>query len=173
MKPVLRFLLFGFLFLSSCQPVSPAVIELANFQENFVDVKVTLLRAEDGQPSLAATFTPLEPNLRLYSKDIPRSGVDGVGRPALIEIPPDSDLRAAGSLRESVAPQSVFMDTPELPVYPPGSVTFFLPVILPPGSGWVTREILVTYMACSDYACRAPVEGKVVPVYIPQRDAWN
>lgn len=168
-KPLL--LLFLLLLLTACQPAQNQTLELTRSTESFVEVVITLTRAAEGQAYLSATFTPTESKLHLYSKDIPLGGVDGLGRPALLELPKDSLIQINGELTESVPSQSLLADEPDLLMYPEGSITLTLPVTLPPGKDWFDDRVIVTYMACSGYNCRPPVEGKVIPIHIPQRDA--
>src|SRR2546428_330591 len=52
------------------------------------------------------------------------------------------------------------------PVYPEGAVTLRLPVILTPKDS-ATAVLSVTYMACSDRICLAPVIDKRIAVRIP------
>ncbi|MDD2920646.1 MAG: hypothetical protein PHQ36_00005, partial [Anaerolineales bacterium] len=129
--------------------------------------------AEDGQVFLSATFTPVEASLHLYSKEIPRSGVDGLGRPALLELAQDSTIKANGPLIESAPAQSLLSGPQDLRVYPAGAVTLSLPVILPAGKNWINEKVIITYMACTDYGCRPPVEGKIIPIRIPENEAFN
>lgn len=98
-------------------------------------------------------------------------GVEGLGRPTLLELTANSHLTAAGSLTESVKAQAPDFGPSELFVYPSGPVTLSLPVELPTGEGWIEDKIQVTYMACSSVKCKPPVEGKVIPVRIPGEDA--
>ncbi|MBK9207632.1 MAG: hypothetical protein IPL71_04735 [Anaerolineales bacterium] len=69
-SPLILILLLG----TSCQstPHTAQKIELANVLENKVQVSITLEKDQSGQPILSATFTPQDPNLHLYSKDIPK-----------------------------------------------------------------------------------------------------
>ena len=67
-----------------------------------MEVSIALTRDEDGQFILSATFTPQLLNMHLYSKEIPRNGVDGLGRPTLLELAEGSTLKANGELTESV-----------------------------------------------------------------------
>lgn len=168
-RPAFLFLLFSFFF-SACRPAQNQPIELARFTENFVEVVVALSRSSDGA-YLSATFTPTEGNLHLYGKDLPRKGVDGLGRPALLELAPDSILQAAGELVESAPAQNLLPDAPGLLMYPEGSITLTLPVVLPEGSEWFDDHVLITYMACSGYNCRPPVEGRRVSIRVPQKEA--
>lgn len=158
--------------LSACQPAQPISIELARSTESDVEVVVTLTRTDE-QTYLAATFTPTEDKLHLYSKDIPRSGVDGIGRPALIELAPESSIKASGELIESAPAHSLQDGLSDLPIYPAGAITLKLPVTLPAGKNWVNEQVIVTYMACTGYSCRAPVENKVIPIFIPQNEALD
>ena len=148
-----------------------ATLTLATFSENDVAVVVQLRRAADGQVFLAATFTPLEAGYHLYSKDIPRNGVGGLGRPTLLELTPNSRMQAAGALTESVASEVSDADPSGILIYPNGPVTLTLPVRLSPGSGWVDDEISLTYMACRATKCKAPVVGQTIPIKIPGADA--
>jgi hypothetical protein len=163
------FPLLLFLF-AACQPAQNQPLELARSTENFVEVVITLTRTDE-QAYLSATFAPTEGKLHLYSKDLPRQGVDGLGRPALLELPADSILKASGELTASAAPQSLLADAPDLLMYPEGAITLTLPVILPEGTEWFDDHVLVTYMVCSGYNCRPPVEGKSISIRIPQRAA--
>jgi hypothetical protein len=146
-------------------PTPAAAYPLASFTESRVTVEIALEVDENGQTWLAAEFTP-EDGYHLYSMDLPRNGVDGVGRPTLLELVSGSRLAAAGSLTESVS--AVQDDGPAgLLVYPAGSVTLRLPVLLPSGKGWFDEQVSVTYMACRGSQCFRPVVGKLVPVRVP------
>jgi hypothetical protein len=169
-----RSLIFLFLILlTACQPAQRPTFELARSTENSVEVIIAITRANDGQVYLTATFTPVENKLHLYSKDVPKNGISGLGRPALLELAKDSGLKANGELIESAPAQNPLSGPQELFIYPAGAVTLSLPVILPEGKNWFNDEVVVTYMACTEYNCRPPVEGKIIPVQIPQNEALN
>jgi len=169
MKRLFCFLLFAFaLILSACTPPQASLpLPLASFTESSVEVSIALARDSSGQFSLAATFTPTEADMHLYSKDLPLEGQDDLGRPTLLELIPSSSLMAAGELTADAEPFSDPDDGYGLPLYPAGPVTLRLPVSLPNGDGWVDAQVSVTYMACSGYACRAPVIGKVIDIRVP------
>jgi hypothetical protein len=156
---------------SSCQ--SPGghgpgeTLPLATTSENFVEVTIKLENKGDGKIYLSATFNPLLSGLHLYSKDIPKNGADGLGRPTLLEIASDSLIKTSGDLLESIPSQIPEFEPKNLLVYPPGAITLSLAVILPEGDQWVKDRVLVTYMACNESGCRPPVEGKVIPIQIP------
>ncbi|RPJ22377.1 MAG: hypothetical protein EHM33_23680 [Chloroflexi bacterium] len=156
----------------SCASVPSEPIALAAFNENFVDVSITLERDPAGNAVLSATFTPSDGH-HLYSKDIPVNGVMGLGRPTLIELTEESQITALGELIESAQAQEPDFEPKELFVYPAGAVTLRLPVQLPPGNSWIEDEIKITYMACTAYQCKPPVEGKIVPVRIPGAEAFE
>lgn len=144
---------------------------LAEFTESYVNVSITLEHVEAGKAVLEATFTPTEPDAHLYSMQLPRDGIDGLGRPTLIELPFGEGMRMAGELQESQPSQedSVASDLPSLPVYPAGPVTLSLAVTLPEGSGLVNDQVIITYMACTPRGCHKPVMSKLVDVQVPTR----
>lgn len=151
---------------ASCAPVKSKHILLAAFTENDVGVSIFLEPQSEEKYILSATFTPPE-GYHLYSKDIPLTGIDGVGRPTLIELTPTSQLNAAGDLRESVKAQEPDFEPKALLIYPAGPVTLSLPVELPTGNGWTEAEVQITYMACSASQCKLPVVGKRVLIAVP------
>ena len=155
---------------ASCTPASNELITLDSFTENYVEVSIYLERNSTGKYFLSATFTPPS-GYHLYSKDIPYTGVNGLGRPTLLELTTASQMRAIGELTESAKAQEPGFEPKELLVYPLGAVTLSLPVELPPGREWIEDEIKITYMTCSDSQCKPPVEGKIVLVRIPGTDA--
>jgi hypothetical protein len=152
--------------LVSCTSGQSKPIPLASFNESYVNVSVSLVQEPDGIYVLSATFTPPK-GYHLYSKDIPATGVDGLGRPTLLELSSNSLIKAAGPLTESVIPLVPDFEPRELLVYPAGAVTLSLPVELPAGDQWREDELSVTYMACSPTECKPPVVGRIVPVRVP------
>lgn len=152
--------------LVSCTPEANVPISLASFTQNYVEVSIYLERNANGDYFLLGTFTPPD-SYHLYSKDIPLQGVDGLGRPTLLELTSNSQMRATGNLIESAKAQESPFEPRELLVYPQGAITLSLPIELPAGDGWLDDEIQVTYMACSASLCKPPVEGKIIPVRVP------
>ena len=142
---------------------------LASFKEHDVEVSIQLRQQSDGRYFLEATFTPPQ-GYHLYSKDIPATGVDGLGRPTLLELTPNSRMISTGVLIESEKSQPPDFEPKELSVYPSGPVTLSLPIKLPAGDRWVDDELAVTYMACSAGTCKPPIENRIVPVRIPGVD---
>src|SRR5258708_826917 len=94
------------------------------FTQNGVTVEVHLEGDEQQGLVLVATYTPLQHGYHLYSKDLPRTGINGVGRPTLLEISPSDNgaLSAAGDLAESVAAEPEIIEGFDEPfmVYPEG-----------------------------------------------------
>lgn len=152
-----------------CTSAQSETISLASFTENYVRVSIYLERNSEGEYTVSATFTPPE-GYHLYSKDIPITGIDGLGRPTLLELTSNSPMKATGALIESVNAEAPGFGPGELLVYPAGAVTLSLPVELPPGNGWTEDELQVTYMACSASQCKPPVVAKKVLVPIPGAD---
>jgi hypothetical protein len=176
----LRFLSLAFTMLlfcmAACTPDLAApkgqAISLASFTENYVDVSIYLERDSIGNYSLSATFTPPD-GYHLYSKDVPLSGVGGLGRPTLLELTNESHIKVNGELTESLKAQGPNFEPKELLVYPLGAVTLSLPVELPSGNDWVDDEIKITYMACSDSQCKPPVVGKIIWIRVPGADVFD
>lgn len=163
LQVTVTFLLLA-LFTASCAPSAP---ELAHFTENDVEVSIWLEKTGEGY-ILSATFTPPK-GFHLYSKDILRSGMDGLGRPTLLELPENAEIRASGQLMESVPAEIPPFEPKDLLVYPAGPVTLSLPVTLPETKGAFEDTIIVTYMACSNTGCKPPVVGKLVTIKVPAR----
>jgi len=156
----------------SCAPSNYDTIALASFTENYVEVSIQLEQTGAGAHVISATFTPPE-GYHLYSKDIPITGVDGLGRPTLLELTSSSETMATGTLIESVEAEVPNFGPRELLVYPASAVTLSLPVELPPGNDWIEDELQVTYMACSASQCKPPVVGKIVRVRVPGAEAFD
>ena len=174
-----RSILLAFLvvFLSaSCLPESlrrdNSSLSLASFVENGVAVSIQLNHDGDGGAILAATFTPPK-GFHLYSKDIPFDGLDGLGRPTVLELLSESQMKVVGPLSESAKAEVPDFEPRELLVYPAGPITLSLNVELPAGKNWFDDSLSVTYMACSETLCSPPVEGKVVSVRIPGADIFK
>jgi hypothetical protein len=176
MKHMLRIflpLLTALLLTTSCQPKTIVIYELATSAENNVTVSVTLTPNGDGKATLAATFTPQASGLHLYGKDIPKAGLDGLGRPTLLELPKDSHLQSVSGLVESAAPQTPASPPFELLIYPEGAVTLSMQVALPEGNDWLDDQVIVTYMACDETGCRPPVQQKPIAVKIPGKGLFQ
>lgn len=154
------------MFISSCSSKRGEMLLLETFTKNSVMVSIYLGKMQDGQDALVASFAPPE-DAHLYSKDIPRTGVDGLGRPTLLELTQNSQMKAIGTLMESPLAQIPEFEPKNLLVYPSGVVTLTLPVTLPTSENWVDDEISITFMACSDNGCKPPVENEVIIVHIP------
>jgi hypothetical protein len=167
---VISILLALTVFSAACAPRADVVrgqtLALATSSENGVEVSITLERTPEGTFLLHATFIPPEGN-HLYSKDIPITGVDGLGRPTLLELTADSKMQALGSLGENVSAIDLDFEYQKLPIYPVGAVTLSIPISLPPGTSWVDDVVSVTYMACNDTGCKPPVLGKLIAVRVP------
>lgn len=141
---------------------------LTRFAERDVAVEIALERTQSGKTWLVGTYTPSQATLHLYGKDLPKSGIHGVARPTLLELVSSASVRTAGPL---VADQpTIDLQVAALgltfPVYPEGAVTLRLPVTLTARDS-VTAVLSVTYMACSDRTCMAPVIDKRIAVTIP------
>lgn len=146
--------------------------KLYSFDENNVRVTIYLEYDAEKQPVLLALFEPLLENYHLYSKNTPKTGVDGIGRPTLIELSANSSINARGEIIESktaiVDSYSDLSLSAPLYVYPDGPVALSLPVSIAEINRTVLSEIVfITYMTCSSNGrCTAPVVNKAINITI-------
>ncbi len=152
--------------LVSCTSVPSMPIQLASFTENDVSVSIYLEHASAGNYFLSATFTPPD-GYHLYSKDLPIHGINGIGRPTLLELTTNSQMKVLGRLAENIPAENFYFEHNEFMVYPLGAVTLSLPIELSPVNTWVTDELKITFMACSSTQCKPPMEGKIVSIRVP------
>jgi hypothetical protein len=141
----------------------------ADLVEGGVAVRVALVRDGHERGRLVAWFTPLRSDLHLYSVDLPKQGVRGLGRPTLVELDGSGSIKRDGALTAD-RPLVALLVKPgvPLPVYPVGPLTLTLPVRLRrPGAA--TTPVFVTYMACSDRVCLPPVVHRRIAVAMPAR----
>ncbi|HLY25990.1 MAG TPA: thioredoxin family protein [Aggregatilineales bacterium] len=148
-------------------------IQLAEFEENGVRVVIALERDAKADACLAATYTPRAPGFHLYDSGLPRTGINGVGRPTLLEIVTTQGIEPSGPLSASVAPledRLVGFDAP-FTIYPDGPVTLRQPIRISAGKQSATAVLAITYMACSSHGvCLPPVEYHRLAVTIPPAD---
>lgn len=143
-----------------------ATSSVASFTEN--GVRVTLMFEGDGA-WLRATFAPTDSTAHLYSKDLPKGGVEGLGRPIRI----DADQSSSVQLGEPTADRTVQTDFiaalhVSVPIYPAGPVTLRFPV---KRHGRGPAVFRVSYMACGERGCLAPVTNRVLTVALPATPA--
>ena len=146
-----------------------APTHLFGFTKNDVAVEIALKKYSPERLELLATFTPTREHFHLYSKDLPRDGLAGLGRPTLLEVRSPSDvIRLTGPLTANQPPRELYYKTLDVsfPVYPEGAVTLSQPF------AWTGKmdavELSVTYMACSDQTCLAPVIDKRFTAKFPR-----
>ena len=163
------FVLFGVCLILLFQVSSAPRLSLASFTENGVTVEIALERESSGQTFLAGTFMPTDANFHLYSKDLPREGLDGVGRPTLLEIVSSGGVRPTGQLVADQPTIDLRAETfgHSLLVYSTNPVTLRLPVALSDRGLFVPTELSITYMACSRDTCLPPVMDRRVSVITP------
>jgi hypothetical protein len=156
---------------STAQPQSQSADSsrlLTSFTENGVHVEIHLEKDNNGL-SLVATYRPTNARFHLYSKDLPPGGLNGLGRPTVLEIS-GNGVESAGALLASVPTIKLNATwSPEpVPVYPEGPVTLRLPIrFLLDATSPIPAELSLTYMTCSDAICLPPVEGKIIPIQLP------
>lgn len=151
-----------------------AADEVGRFEggETGVDGVFRLERGEGRAAVLVAELTPRqaadESPWHFYHEDLPRGGLDGIGRPTLLELPEGGPLRATGPQLIDAAvkqlPSGLGFD---VPTYAAGPITIRLPVELPVGEGPVAATALLTYMVCNDQTCRIMAERDPVGLTVP------
>jgi hypothetical protein len=144
-------------------------LTVARFVENEVGVEVFVERGAAGTLRLGGTFTPLLAQFHVYSKDLPKRGVRGLGRPSLIQIVSPGAIYPAGALEANRPTNDVFIEALNLtlPVYPEGPVTLSLAVRTSRGHESKPTVLSITYAACSERTCLPPVIDKRISVAIP------
>ncbi|MBH06192.1 MAG: hypothetical protein CMJ20_07700 [Phycisphaeraceae bacterium] len=118
---------------------------------------------------IRAIFTPDSSGFHLYSAELPSRGINGVGRPTLVEVSNPKDFQYIGALSsDKVAVNKPFpILATEFPIYPDGPVVLYLPVIPNTQTAGQTIELSLTYMACSDRICHDPIEDTPVNLQVP------
>ena len=158
--------------LVACTSSPSLPLKLASFAENEVSVSINLEQPSAGNYIVSATFTPPD-GYHLYSKDIPVHGINGIGRPTLLELTSDSSMKALAGLVENIPAENFYFEHNEFMVYPLGAVTLSLPVEIPQGTRWLSDELKITFMACSSTQCKPPVEGKIISIRIPAANMFD
>jgi len=142
---------------------------LAQVTEQDVTVTLRALVDDARQTWVAATYLPTRSGFHLYSKDLPREGLSGIGRPTLLEVVPGGAIDPRGAVAADQTPVPLYVPTLQMsfPVYPAGPVTLRLPVAVT-AAGNRRATFAVSYLACSDSLCLAPVTRKPVVVTLPE-----
>ena len=138
---------------------------LSEVEDSGVKVTFFLAEGENGKHWLRATFSPLEIGYHVYSKDLPKDGIDGIGRPTLLELSENSAITDIGELTADKKIHNLAspLNADGFPVYPDGPVTLSLPFTMKPDTnGTIDLMAKITYMACTKTSCNPPVEGKAV-----------
>lgn len=146
------------------QTSAPQTSALASMNENEVDVVLAFEQDAAGQGWVVGTFTPTREGFYLYSLDLAKGGIQGFGRPTLIEQVTTEGVKPLGVLvaNQPTIGQYTHAIRQTLPVYPDGPVTLRVRV-----DGALPRELAITYMACNQYICLAPVSEKRVRLALP------
>ena len=123
--------------------------KLHSFVENYVKVEVVVEKDAVGNMILASTYTPTKAGFHLYSKDLPKNGIDGAGRPTLLEIAQMKNMRATGQLfaDQPIINHHIEGFSEPFPIYPDGPITLRLPIQTENSEdSSVQAQIAVTYM---------------------------
>ena len=148
--------------------VRPGHAVLAVVSAGSVRVALADERDAAGQEWLLGTFTPEREGFHLYSTALPLEGIGGVGRPTRMEIVSRAVLAASGPAAADRPATMLYAALlgDSFPVYPAGPVTLRLPVRRLGEERRVT--VALTYMACNENTCLAPVVGREVALRLPR-----
>lgn len=134
-----------------------------------VKVELSSAWSDDGMLVIRGIFTPDDAGFHLYSCEMSKQGVDGIGRPTLIEVEAADVFTEIGPLVSSTTAISHHDETLNMTFsfYPDGAVTLYLPLRLAsPSQAPAQLPVKLTYMSCSDMRCNAPVEAAVAEIPI-------
>jgi hypothetical protein len=130
--------------------------------ESGVEITVTVSARQ-----VKVTYRPTRPGFHVYSVEMPSGGVDGIGIPTRLGV--SGGLQADGP---PVADRPTrFLELRELgvtlPVYPDGPVALSLPV----QRTGDTADVIISYGACSESTCLAPVVGRAIHLTLPRSNS--
>jgi hypothetical protein len=126
-----------------------------------VMVEISAAWIDDQWAVVRGVFKPASAGYHLYSTDLPRKGLEGIGRPTSID--PGRSVRRSGKVAANQSAKMLESFGKSYPVYPDGPVTLYRLVM--PENDEITVKL--TYMACSAEFCLQPVEGAEVSVMLP------
>jgi len=135
-----------------------------------VRVELSAAWSTDGLLVIRGIFTPDDAGFHLYSSSLPKAGVNGLGRPTLIEVADPTEFSDVGPLVSDKRVQTHFDKTTNssMQVYPDGAVTLYKGVrfsSLPTSA--TNIPVQLTYMTCSKARCYSPVEGAIAEITVP------
>jgi len=146
---------------------SPPVVH--HQDDGRVQVELSSAWSDDGRLVVRAVFTPDDPGYHLYGSQMAKTGVQGIGRPTLLEVSGDPIFAEVGPLVWDKNPIEHLdkMLNLVLPLYPDGPVTLYLPLnFQTPPQGPTQIPVQLTYMACSKQSCYSPIEQHVEQIEV-------
>jgi hypothetical protein len=140
---------------------APASVTL---EESGVHVELRYTGGDRGE--VVAVFHPVDAGFHLYGPELPREGINGAGRPTLLEVSAGSAWHATGPLVAEPATTLVLVPSFDraFPIFPDGPATLRLPLERDASAPDTELTVSVTYMACSFNVCRAPVIEREIRV---------
>jgi hypothetical protein len=155
----------GYIAIKSAEP---RLLTVWTSTQNDVEVKISILKYSSGQLRLAGTFTPTRPGFYLYGKDLPKAGLQGLGRPTLLEVNQSGSIKITGALEADQPVTNIHVNALGLtfPVYPAGPVKLSFPFEQSGKPAFM--ELSITYMACSAKTCLPPVIDRHVRIQVPE-----
>lgn len=108
--------------------------------------------------------------LHLYDTNLPIYGLDGVGRPTLVELQVNEYIEQTGKINVN---QKLVESTDAIRFYPSGPVELIMTYdtkVKDINMDTISLTFLITYMACGDFLCMEPVTR--LPVNVEMPAAW-
>jgi Disulphide bond corrector protein DsbC len=135
-----------------------------DFPVNRAHLSVSARATGPDDAEVEVTFSPTVPGGHFYGTTMPRTGIDGAGRPTLLELA-EGEWLVSGPVVASVAAhdQSLPGFNTSFPLYPDGPVTLRLPIRRTTPGAATPARLALTFMVCtSSGVCFPPVERSVV-----------
>lgn len=133
---------------------------ILTFTKNHVTVVVERSEVSAKRITVTATFTPQD-GFHLYSTELPKDGIGGVGRPTRFELlATDSHIKLEPGMRvhPPLAQKAAFSKTVELSVFPAGPVHLTRNVNIEQTGLPTTVLAQFSYMSCHEtLGCTIPV----------------
>jgi cytochrome c biogenesis protein CcdA len=164
-RPLLLLVLFAYL------AVGAEIVGSRAAGPDGVAVSLAMERLSPGRGVLISTLTPRNDDgggWHLYGSGLPRDGLEGIGRPTLVELPEGGPLRALGPASSPTATteQVVAALNLRIPLFVAGPVILRQDIAWDPAAEPLRTRVLVTAMSCNAETCHLPLEREPVELLL-------